>query len=137
MTSQRIFSRCEHRQNARIDRLSIGENFLEARSRKASRGARMARSNALVIRIEEVIEARGERLMVGFERAEHERFEEPRRMREVPLRRAGIGHRLQHHVFGRERSNEIDRCPANRFETRCERHGSSFNASRAASIVRA
>ena len=95
---------------ALVDMRAIGEHFLDGRAREqAALGTRMTRPLALVIGIEEVGKALVEGTKARHAR-EDERLEEPRRMREVPLRRARVIHGLDRLVLGREQRGEIDRC---------------------------
>src|SRR5262249_29737542 len=66
-----------------------------------------ARSECLVVAVEQRAEGWLER-----ELAEDQLLKEPRRMREVPLRRAGIGHRLDELILDRERGTQLERACA-------------------------
>ena len=78
-----------------VDGSAIGTHFRGTWSgHLPTIGSRMACPDLLVVRVEQVRVARMERLVLRIERAEHERLEEPRHVRPVPLRRAGVRHRL-------------------------------------------
>ena len=66
----------------------------------------MLLADALVVAVEEHPEARVEGREAGLEALEQEGLEEPGDVREVPLRRAGVGHRLHLAVLGRERRGQ-------------------------------
>src|SRR5947207_518503 len=60
----------------------------------------MASTNRFVIGIEQEVEVGMERLVIAERRIrQNERLEEPGRVREMPLRRTGVGHRLDLHVL--------------------------------------
>jgi hypothetical protein len=63
----------------------------------------MTRAERLVVGVEEVVEAFVEGAIAAQVRLQQHGLEEPRGVREMPLGRAGIGHRLDALVFGRER----------------------------------
>src|SRR5438046_1893799 len=69
---------------------------------KAKLGSRMARADRLVIGVEKIGKGRVERTVAGVERAEDEGLEKPAGVRQMPLRRAGVGHRLDRLVLGRQ-----------------------------------
>jgi hypothetical protein len=73
---------------------------------QAALRARMARAERLVVRVEEVVETHVERLVALGVRLQQHGLEEPRGVREVPLGRARIGHRLDALVFGGKRGGE-------------------------------
>ena len=59
--------------------------------------------DGLVVRVEQVAVGGVERAVARLVRREHERLEEPGGVGQVPLRGAGVGHRLHHLVFGTQR----------------------------------
>ena len=59
----------------------------------------MHRAGSVVIRIEQKRILRDRRHISGEKFLEDKRFEKPRRMRQMPFRRANIGHRLHNAVF--------------------------------------
>jgi hypothetical protein len=61
----------------------------------------VARSDRLVIRIKEVAEGRVDPV-IGVEPGQNEGFEEPGRVRQVPLCRADVVHRLDGLILGRK-----------------------------------
>ena len=66
-------------------------------------GPRMPRADRLVVGVEEIFVGRIEHAVVRARAAQHEGLEEPRRVRQVPLGRTGVGHRLDRLVLGRQR----------------------------------
>ena len=92
----------------RGDVVPIGHHLGHARPRdEAALRPRMPRSNGLVIGVEEIFERRIERPVSRRVRAQQEGLEEPGRVREMPLGRARIRHRLHGLVFRRERFREL------------------------------
>ncbi len=71
--------------------------------------ARVLLAHALVVAVEEHPEALVERHEARFVPFEHEGLEEPGDMRQMPLGRTGIRHRLHLAVLGRERGGECER----------------------------
>ncbi len=68
-------------------------------AQKSALRARMARSQSLVIGIEQIGEGRIERrIIIGILRKD-DSFEKPCRVREMPFRRARIRHRLHGAIF--------------------------------------
>ena len=89
------------RSQAVVDMGTIGEDALGGRARqKSALGARMARTQTLVIGVEAIIEALVEEAIAVEVRLQHEILEEPCDVREVPFGGARIVHRLDHHVLG-------------------------------------
>src|SRR5690606_8894784 len=86
-------------------------------------GARVHAPDGLVVGVEQVVEARVELAVAGREIAQHEALEEPRDVREVPLRRTDVGHRLHDGVLDAERFAERERPAARRAKTLRERPG--------------
>ena len=101
------------------DMTAIGHDFVDTGPRdKAALRTRMPRTDGLVVRIEEKFIGWIVDPMFGHVRAQHEGLEEPRRVREVPLGRAGIRHRLHGLVLGRERRRQLLGPAANSHEKR-------------------
>jgi len=81
---------------------AIGQDLFDSRpGDHAALRPRMPRAHGLVVGIEEIFVGRIESPVAGRVCAEQEGLEEPRRVREMPLGRAGIRHRLHGLVFGR------------------------------------
>ena len=76
--------------------------------------------DTVVVAVEEPEEIRMERGVAGREFAEDEGFKEPCGVCEVPLRGAGLGRGLHHHVLRRERFTEGERLAAHGGEARDE-----------------
>jgi len=94
-------------QHRRRHMVAIGADGVDRRARqKASLGARMARADRLVIGIEQVGEGRVERPVGGIERRQDKGLEKPAGVRQMPLCRADIGHRLDRLVLGRQVGGE-------------------------------
>ncbi len=99
------------------DMATIGQDLLDAGTRDhAALRARMARPDGLVVGVEEIFVGRIVDAIVARVRAQQEGLEEPRRVCEMPLGRAGVGHRLHGLVFRRQRSSELLAERANRQE---------------------
>ena len=82
-----------------IDRCAIRVDPVQARPREhAAPRSLDPRADRFVVAVEQERVRRIERLA-----AQHERLEEPRGVREVPLRRARVRHRLDDVVLGRQR----------------------------------
>ena len=78
-----------------VDVGAIARDLLDARAREqAALGPRMARPHGLVVRVEDEGVCIVEHPVAGGVLAEHERLEEPRHVRPMPLRRAHVGHGL-------------------------------------------
>src|SRR5829696_4706674 len=69
----------------------------------------MALADGVVVRVEEIAISRVEDPVLRHMRLQYEGLEEPGGMREMPLRRARIGHGLDGAVLGRQRRYEIKR----------------------------
>ena len=95
-----------------------------ATAAKAAR-ARVADAVAdgVVVGIEEHPEPRVERPVAGDVALENEGLEKPRRVREMPLHRARVGHRLQRAVLGGQRSRQLEGRCACRGEALRQRSG--------------
>jgi hypothetical protein len=83
----------------------------------------MAWTDGLVIRIEEEVPAFAIHLVTRPVRAQHERLEKPGGMRQVPLRRTRIRHRLQPVVIHLERGAQLLGRAAHARQPSCERGG--------------
>src|SRR5690606_17350198 len=81
---------------------------------------RVHRADAVVVAVEQVVPLRIHR-RIAVARAEHEALEEPGRVRQVPLGRAGVGHALHHRVLGRQRRGQRDAARAHRAVARGQR----------------
>ena len=85
----------------------VTRDLLDTRpGQQAPLGTRMPRTDRFVVRVEEVAVVRVELAIARNRTRQHERFEEPRRVGPVPLRRADVGHRLDGLVLARERCGE-------------------------------
>ena len=90
--------------------LAIGAHFVERRpAQHAPARPGVARALGLVITVEQEGVALVERRVAEHVVAEHEGLEEPRRVREVPLGRRGIGERLDRGVGVGQRRGEVER----------------------------
>jgi hypothetical protein len=97
----------EQPQEMSVDVLAIGVHLRERRAREQpALRPRILRSNAVVVRVEQHAERRLERAVARQRRLECERLEVPARVREVPLRGARVGHRLERAVLGGKRRGE-------------------------------
>src|SRR6202171_4250196 len=84
----------------RIDVRTRGANFLQRWSRQQSApGAGMLLADTVVVGIEQHAKRWMEHPVPGQMRDENERLEEPARMREMPLDRTRIGHRLDRAIL--------------------------------------
>ena len=88
----------------RIHMMPIRKDLLRRRSRKR-RPQLLLRllGNRVVVAIEEPDEIRMKRTVPRSKFAEHESFEEPGGVRQMPLRWTGVERGLHHHVFGGKR----------------------------------
>ena len=88
--------------------LAIGHDLGQAGTGKhAALGPRMARADGFVIGVEEILVGGIEGAVAARMRAQHEGLEEPGGVRQVPLGRAGVGHRLDRLVLGRQWFSEL------------------------------
>ena len=91
------------RRHRAVDVVAIRDDRLERRARDhAPSRTRLTRADALVIGVEQEIELRIEGAVtweIGFE---NHSLEKPRRMREMPFCRTGVGHRLHGRVGVRQ-----------------------------------
>ena len=83
----------------------------------------MAFADRVVVRVEEHAERGMKGLALRIAPGENERLEEPRGVREMPLRRARLGHRLDRAILGGERSDEGERLRAHSLEALRARAG--------------
>ncbi len=82
---------------------SIGKRLLNRRTRdQATPGPAMARPQRVVIGVKEIRILRMQRLIIRDKLLEQKRLKEPAHMRQVPLRRADIRHRLHHIVLSHQ-----------------------------------
>src|SRR5215831_18523462 len=87
---------------------AIRENFLERGSRQqASLRTRMLVADGVVVRVVQDAKFGTKGTVTGNETLEHKGLEEPRGMREVPLDRTGVRHRLQRAVLRRQRRGKL------------------------------
>src|SRR6266404_2181612 len=85
------------------DIVAIGADDIDRGTRQQpALGSRMTRTGGLIIGVEEVGEGRVEDPIARVEPSEDERLEEPGRMREMPLCRADIRHRLDRLILRRQ-----------------------------------
>ena len=93
--------------HALVDVRAVAHHLVDGRSRqKAARRAIPARADGLVVRVEQVVIARVERLVAGARR-QHEGLEEPGRVRQVPFDRATVGHRLRDEILDGEATTKL------------------------------
>ena len=98
-----------------VDVAAIGVDLVERRAGEAAAARPIVlRPDTLVVRVEEKLEGRVERPVVGQVRLQHERLEEPGRVGEVPLGGAGVRHRLHPLVLGRKRRRQLEGARADR-----------------------
>src|SRR5262249_19791760 len=113
----------ERRQDPAIDGLAIRVDAMQLRPRhEAAALARHARAERLVVAVEQERGLAKERALGGGG-AEDDRLEEPRGVREVPLRRAGVARRLDLVILGGERRAQRERSPADVHEATGEYGG--------------
>ena len=101
-----------------VDVEAVGEDVVEWRAREG--GAELFfrhLAEGVVVAVEEPVEVGVEGFVAGEEVAEDEGLEEPACVGEVPLCGAGVWARLDHEVFGGERSDEVHGGGANGFES--------------------
>ena len=98
-----------------IDMAAVRHDLVERGSRqKASLGPRVGRAHRLVVGVEQVVIRGREHAVAGDGGLEHERFEEPGAVREVPFRRTCVRHGLERSVFGAERRAQHLGCSSDR-----------------------
>ncbi len=109
-------ARGQKREHRLIHAAAIFQHLGERRpGDKSATSARIHRTNEVVIAVEEKIVAGMHALVIRLEDRKHKLLEEPGGMREMPLGRTHVGHRLHHGVF--------------RFEIGGERHRRRTHAS--------
>ncbi len=105
----------------RIDMAAVGHHLVDARAGdQAAPRAGVPRPGLHVIGVEEEGEPVIRRTVAGRMLAQDELLEEPGRVREMPLGRAGVLHRLHDHVLGPESGNEVARAGP-RFDEKIQR----------------
>src|SRR5262245_63283685 len=93
----------QQREELRIDMSAVVAHLVQGGTgQQSTLWPRMLRTDGLIIGVEEDAKLRVKRTVTGYRGIEHEGFEEPAGVRQMPLRRAGIIHRLRLAVFGRE-----------------------------------
>ena len=91
----------QQRFHRRVDMGAIGHHVVQRRpGQQTAIGARMTRADGFVVGIEQVIVVGMEFRVARCVRFQHEGFEKPGDMREMPFRRTDIWHRLNLLVFG-------------------------------------
>ena len=94
----------QERLHALVHRVAVGADLAHGGAREvAALGARVARAERLVVAVEEEVVLRVERRVVRDVLLQDEALEEPRRVRDVPARGAGLGHALQYVVLDGQR----------------------------------
>lgn len=107
----------QQRAHRRVDVPAIGADLVAPRARQhAALGPRMSRADRVVVRIDQHAERGVKGPVVRRVRLQHEGLEEPRRVREVPLHGARVGHRLDRAVLRRKRRGKRGRDRAHGFE---------------------
>ncbi len=90
-----------------VDMRPVGDHVVErGPGEQAALGPGLPRPQRLVVGIEEIVEPRVEDLVAGEARRQQERLPEPGGVRQVPLGRAGVRHRLRQLVLGREAAGQ-------------------------------
>ena len=117
LAPHRIADRVGKPQHRGGDVIAIGADRIDCRARQeAALRPRVARSDRLVIGIEQIRESRVEDAIARIERSENKSFEKPAGMGQMPFCRADIGHRLDRLVFRRQVGGEHFAVPADRLE---------------------
>ena len=94
----------EQRRHVAVHMVAVGENLLQGRSRQqTASGSRIRLAQALVIGVEENPVFRVIGAVARQGRLEHQGLEEPARVRQMTLHRAGLLHRLNRAVLGGQR----------------------------------
>ena len=90
-----------------VNMLTIAKERLERRpSQQASAWARMACADGLIVGVEQEIKILVKYPVPRQMRYEHEALEEPRRMSQMPFRRAGVRHGLHRGICIRQRCDQ-------------------------------
>jgi hypothetical protein len=93
--------------HALVDRVAEGADLVQGGARQgAAAGARLPRPHRLVVGVEEVRVTLVHHAVAGHVPRQHEGLEEPRRVGQVPLRRARVRHGLDELVFRGEGSGQ-------------------------------
>ena len=104
-------------QHRRGDVVAIGGDRIDGRARQeAALRPRMARPDRLVIGVEQVGEGGVERPVGGVERLQQKGLEKPAGMRQMPFRRADVGHRLDRLILRSEVGGQGFAGAADQFE---------------------
>ena len=99
--------------HALIDGVSILEDFGHRRPRQQSApSAGKSFADAVVVRIEENLESDVGRLIVRLPTGQHKCLKKPGGVRQVPPRRAGVGHGLHDEILGGQGLAQVFRKPA-------------------------
>ena len=102
----------KQRHHRRVHVLAVGVHLLDGRPRqRPAPGAWERLADAVVVGVEEFLEALDERPVPLYVRLEQEGLEEPGGVREVPLGRARVVHRLDAIVVHGERTAQHLRLP--------------------------
>jgi hypothetical protein len=126
----------QQRRDARVDVGAPGTHLGERGPRhQPALGPRMARTDPFVVAVVEHTIGRMERREARLEALEHEGLEEPGHMREVPLGRARVGHRLHLGIGLRQRLGQREGGGAHRGEALGQRPVGRWLGSRPGSRV--
>ena len=99
------------------DMPAVGKDLLERRTRQqAALRPRVTRTDADIVGIEQAAKLRMKRLVARDRLGEHEGFEKPAGVGEMPLHRTRIGHRLQRAILGGKRFYKAQGLRAHRRE---------------------
>ena len=102
--------------HARIDILPVGAHLKHAGpGQQAALGARMARADAVVIRIEQHPKSAMKGDELRLQRFQHEGFKKPGRVRQMPFQRTGVRHRLRAAILVGQRGHQQQRVLAHAF----------------------
>ena len=105
-----------------VDEGAIGAHLIAGWSRQeATLGPRVTRAHALVIGVEAIFEALVEHAVAGQEALQQEGLEEPGGVREMPLGRASIVHRLDDLVLVAQWRRQLARQRAGRHQAAAQR----------------
>ena len=118
-----------------VDVRAIGADLVErGAAQHPAPGPRVARAFALVIAVEQKGVALVEQAIAGDMVAQHEGFEEPGRMGEMPFRRRSVGEGLDRGVGIRQRRGEAERQLAGGEQPLAERLGGRILIERGLSL---